>query len=222
MWDTRIKYEISQVEHFIFSPCLHQEKYLRIQMSAFDIFTQPPQLPKKRPLLTMSLPVTVASQFASLSPLALSSSLLTTARSDLPPGSFLRPAAVQSRRQLPRWFSSWTWCIMFQWTLDSSSPLAYASSCCLHLASAIVDTSLCTVSDASPKRPKEKPSVETLTYWAIFSLIIFHISCSAAIFHEQGDKNLFSVWKWADKPGGLQSAWLLATLHTWHRLKYRR
>ena len=120
MWDTRIKYEISQVEHFIFSPCLHQEKYLRIQMSAFDIFTQPPQLPKKRPLLTMSLPVTVASQFASLSPLALSSSLLTTARSDLPPGSFLRPAAVQSRRQLPRWFSSWY--ILSQWT-GRASPL---------------------------------------------------------------------------------------------------
>ena len=43
--------------------------------SNVHIFTLPPQVPQKRPLLTISLPVTGASQVASLSPLALSSSI---------------------------------------------------------------------------------------------------------------------------------------------------
>ena len=43
--------------------------------SNVHIFTLPPQAPQKRPLLTISLPVTVASQFASISPIALSSSI---------------------------------------------------------------------------------------------------------------------------------------------------
>ena len=50
----------------------------------------------------------------------LSSSLLPTAHSDLPPGSFSRSVSVQSRRQLPRWFSSW--CTLSQWR-GRASPL---------------------------------------------------------------------------------------------------
>ena len=79
-----ISEEISLDEHLYFYPAPHQERYPRNQMSTFNIFTLPPQAPQKRPLLTISLPVTVASQFASLSPLALSSSI---------PHALLLPAA---------------------------------------------------------------------------------------------------------------------------------
>ena len=54
-------------------PCPSQRKLP--QKSNVHIFTLPPQAPQKRPLLTISLPVTVASQFASISPIALSSSI---------------------------------------------------------------------------------------------------------------------------------------------------
>ena len=43
-------------------PCPSQRKLP--QKSNVHIFTLPPQAPQKRPLLTISLPVTVASQFA--------------------------------------------------------------------------------------------------------------------------------------------------------------
>ena len=76
--------------------------YFLAQFSGSDL-AQFSQFPQKRPLRTMSLPVTVATHPASLSPLALSSSIphaassqLPAARSGRPPGSFSRPGAVQS------------------------------------------------------------------------------------------------------------------------------
>ena len=108
-------------EHFIFSPCIHQEKYPRIQLSTLDFFTQPLNYPRNVPswqcpspwLLPANSPPSPPLPSPPPSPM-LSSSQLPVAHSDLPPGSFLTPAAVQSRRQLPRWFSSWY--ILSQWT----------------------------------------------------------------------------------------------------------